>query len=76
MTDGSNSQRRGGSNAGARQQSEQQWDVGNWNGETLIYSRTTKEEEEEEQQKQQLIDAGANGVPNSASALAGGEIFA
>ena len=76
MPDGSNSQRRDGSNAGARQQPEQQWDVGNWNGETLIYLRTTKEEEEEEQQKQQLADAGSNGVPNSSNALAGGEIFA
>ena len=29
-----------------QQQSQQeQWDVGNWNGETLIYNRTTKEDE-------------------------------
>jgi hypothetical protein len=25
---------------------QQQWDVGNWNGETLIYSRTSKEDEQ------------------------------
>ena len=28
------------------QPKQQQWDVGNWNGETLIYSRTSKEEEQ------------------------------
>ena len=27
------------------QQQQEQWDVGNWNGETLIYSRTTKDDE-------------------------------
>ena len=69
VADVSHSHRRGGSNAGGRSQPDQQWDVGNWNGETLIYLRTKKEEEE------QTADADANGVANSSNALAGGEIF-
>ena len=56
--EGSYSNRRGGSVGAAGgnrphasqqqqqpQQQQEQWDVGNWNGETLIYSRTTKEDE-------------------------------
>lgn len=50
--EGSYPYRRGGGAAGNRQQFSQQepqqqdqWDVGNWNGETLIYSRTTKDDE-------------------------------
>jgi len=31
---------------GGRHQQQQQWDVGNWNGETLIYSRSTKDDEQ------------------------------
>jgi hypothetical protein len=42
FNDASNTNRRGG----GRQQQQQQWDVGNWNGETVIYSRTTKEDEQ------------------------------
>jgi hypothetical protein len=52
LTDVPYSNRRGrGSSAGGgngtRHQPQEQWDVGNWNGETLIYSRTTKEEEQQ-----------------------------
>ena len=68
VTDVSHPHRRGGSNAAGRPQQDHQWDVGNWNGETLIYLRTTKEEEE------QATAADSNGVPNSSNALAGGEI--
>ena len=49
-TDVSHGNRRGRGGAGAaRHQTQEQWDVGNWNGETLIYSRTTKEEEQHQQ---------------------------
>ncbi|CAF2501260.1 unnamed protein product [Rotaria sp. Silwood2] len=40
FTDASYTNRRGGG------KQQQQWDVGNWNGETLIYSRSTKDDEQ------------------------------
>ncbi|CAF3409447.1 unnamed protein product [Rotaria sp. Silwood1] len=44
-----NRRSRGGGAAAAvasNQQQQDLWDVGNWNGETLIYSRTTKDDEQ------------------------------
>jgi hypothetical protein len=43
-----NRRHRGAAVASEQQQQQQQdsWDVGNWNGETLIYSRTAKDDEQ------------------------------
>jgi hypothetical protein len=54
--------RRGGG-GGTRQQ---QWDVGNWNGETVIYSRSTKDDE-------QPSNSDNNNVPNTSHIPPGGD---
>jgi len=86
--EGSYSNRRGGAGAGAgatgnrqhsshqQQQHQQpdQWDVGNWNGETLIYSRTAKDEElasNAESMSSKTLTEIANGqsIPSAGSSM-------
>ena len=49
-----------------RSKSEHQWDVGNWNGETLIYSRSTKDDE-------QALGSDTLGVAGTSHSTSGGK---
>lgn len=57
------SNRRGGAADNNRQQ--RQWDVGNWNGETMVYSRTAKDDE-------QPLNSEDNHVSNALHSSSGG----
>ncbi|CAF0787518.1 unnamed protein product [Adineta steineri] len=69
FTDVSQTNRRGGSNGKQRQ-----WDVGNWNGETVVYSRTSKDDEQfsnlDENNVSNTLHA-PSGVPNGQTSSLG-----
>jgi hypothetical protein len=66
FTDVPYTNRRGGG-GGGRQQQQQQWDVGNWNGETLIYSRSAKDDEQSSNSDNNNMSHTINGPPGETS---------
>jgi hypothetical protein len=67
FTDVPYTNRRGGG-GGGRQQQQQPWDVGNWNGETVIYSRSAKDDE-------QPSNSDNNNLLNIINGPPGGKLF-
>ena len=65
LTDVPYTNRRGGGSGADTGGRQQQWDVGNWNGETLIYLRSTKDDE-------QTSNLDNNNVPNTSHVPSGG----